>query len=146
MAAPEEMPTKSALFPGGAPGVLEGVVVGDLDDLVDDGGVEDGRTKPAPDAWIGCGPFWPPEETTGDAAARRRSVLTEVALLQRLADTGDRAAVPDGDDEVNLAVGVVPRSRGGGGRWIGGCRVLETAGDEVALVGLRSSALAEHPT
>ena len=61
-----------------------------------------------------------------------------LALLEDLRDTGNGAAGADsGDEDVDLAVGVVPHFFGGGGavdRRVG--RVLELLRDEVALVGL----------
>ena len=66
-------------------------------------------TKPAPIPWILCGPGSPPE-STGEAAGSTRDHLdVGAALLQHLADAGDRAAGPDARDEgVDLAVEVGP--------------------------------------
>ena len=79
------------------------------------GGRGSAGTKPAPMPWILCGP--------GCAAGQHRAVLgldrdhpdRRLARLQHLADAGDGAAGADaGDDDVDLAVGVVPDLLGGG--------------------------------
>ena len=51
------------------------LVVGDLDDLVDQAGVEDAAgTKPAPMPWILCGPGLPPD-STGESAGSTATIF-----------------------------------------------------------------------
>ena len=66
-------------------------------------------TKPAPMPWILCGPGAPPDRT-GESSGSTAIIRTlGLRALQHLADAGDRSAGADaGDDDVDLAVGVVP--------------------------------------
>ena len=59
--------------------------------------------------WILCGPGWPPLRI-GDSSGSTAMILhVGLAGLEDLADAGDRAAGADaGDDDVDLAVGVLP--------------------------------------
>ena len=54
---------EEAFFFGETAGHGEGFVVGDLDDFVDEVGLEDLGMKPAPMPWILWGPGLPPERT-----------------------------------------------------------------------------------
>ena len=65
--------------------------------------------------WILCGPGAPPE-STGESSGSTATILSvRLARLQHLADAGDRAAGADaGDEDVDLAVRVVPDLLGGG--------------------------------
>ena len=66
-------------------------------------------TKPAPMPWILCGVCCPPDSTglsSGSTATIRKRRL---ARLQHLPDAGDGAAGADaGDEEIDIAAGVVP--------------------------------------
>ena len=66
-------------------------------------------TKFGPMPWILCGPGWP-SVSTGESLGSTAMICTSgLALLEHLADAGDGAARADaGDEDVDLAVGVVP--------------------------------------
>ncbi len=74
-------------------------------------------TKPAPIPWILCGPGRPARQHGRGARLDRDDPAARVALLEELADAGDRAAGADARDErVDAAVESLPRSPG---RWCG---------------------------
>ena len=65
--------------------------------------------------WILCGPGAPPERTGEAGRLDRDDQRLGAALLQHLADAGDRAAGADaGDEGADLAVGVAPDLLRGG--------------------------------
>ena len=71
--------------------------------------------KPAPIPWILCGPGLPPERTGLSAGSTAITLSAGLPRLQHLADAGDRAAGADaGDEDVDLAIGVVPDFLGRG--------------------------------
>ena len=85
-------------------------------------------TKPAPMPWILCGPGWPPE-STGESSGSTATIAQRSGLrgFSTCADAGDRAAGADaGDEDVDLACGVVPDLLGRGAAVdLGIGRVLE---------------------
>ena len=98
---------EQALLRRRAAGPLRGRGV-DLDDLVEDLGVEDVGDEVAPMPWILCGPGWPPLRI-GAPRLDGDDLHVGLAGLDHLADAGDGAAGADaGDEDVDLAVGVLP--------------------------------------
>src|SRR5579862_5461183 len=104
-----------ALFLGQAAGDLEGVVVLDLNDLVDDPGVQDAGNEAGADALdaMGRGSHRLAGHLLRDDRAVDRldgdGLEARLALLDDLADAGDGAARADaGDENIDLAVRVVP--------------------------------------
>src|SRR5262245_50549676 len=101
-----------ALFPGQPAGRREGVLVLDLNDLVDDPGVQDARDEAGADALDAmrrgshrlAGPL-----LRDDRAVDRLDgdgLEAGLALLDDLADAGDRATSTDsGDEDIDLALG-----------------------------------------
>ena len=115
--------------------VVEGVSLADRHDLVDRRCVSRiSGTKPAPMPWILCGPGWPPEstgESSGSTATICRPGLRGFSTWPTPVMV---PPVPTPDDEdVDLAVGVVPDFLGRGAAVdlrIG--RVLELLRDDGA--------------
>ena len=98
--------------------------------------------------WILCGPGWPPLRIGDSAGSTAIDLHAGLARLEHLADAGDGAAGADaGDDDVDLAVGVVPDLLGGGlAVDLGVGRVVELAGqDGAGRSATISSALATAP-
>ena len=134
--APDEMPPR---MPSSAPrrrAVATAWSMFDVDDLVVDArGRGSSGTKFAPMPWILCGPGAPPLRM-GDSAGSTPTICTlGLALLEHLADAGDRAAGADaGHEDVDGAVGVVPDLLGRWcARWISGfAGVLELLGEDGA--------------
>ena len=110
------MPTSSPSSRSAAAGAREGVVAVDVDDLVDRSSrLSTSGMKPAPMPWILCGPGWPPVRIGDSAGSTAIDLNAGLRCLEHLADAGDRAAGADaGDEDVDLAVGVVPDLLGGG--------------------------------
>jgi hypothetical protein len=92
-------------------------------------------TKLAPMPWILCGPGWPPLRIGDSAGLDGDDLHAGLALLEHLADAGDRAAGADaGDEDVDLRRRCRPdllgrRACGGSRGW----RVGELAGEDGAL-------------
>ena len=99
--------------------------------------------------WILCGPGSPPLRIGDSAGSTAIDLDAGLARLEHLADAGDGAAGADaGDEDVDLAVGVVPDLLGGGravdlgvglvGELLGPDRALRVRDD---LLGLLDGAL-----
>ena len=84
-------------------------------------------TKPAPIPWILCGPGVPPDSTADAAGSTATTRQSRVALLQHLADAGDRAAGADaGDEHVDAGRPVASQISGPVvRRWISGLAGFE---------------------
>ena len=123
---------RDAFDAGAQARVVEGVVVADRDDLVDRRAVEDRRHEAGADALdlVRAGLAAGQDRAVG--RLDRDDLEAGLARLQHLADAGDGAAGADaGDEDVDLAVGVVPDFLGRGpavDRRVG--RVLELLRDD----------------
>ncbi len=108
-AAPDEMPTSRPSSFGRATSPVERVVGGDLDDPVDQRGVEDLRDEPRADALDLVRALRLAGEYSRLGRLYGDELHVGLALLEHLTDAGDRAAGADaGDEEVDLTLGIGP--------------------------------------
>ena len=108
-AAPEEMPTGMPSNARDQPRRVERGLIADDDDFVDHAAVEDGGNETGADALNLVRAGLPAGENGRILRFDRDDLHARLARLQNLADAGDRPAGADaGDDNIDLAVGVVP--------------------------------------
>src|SRR6478609_4142477 len=106
---------EQTLLGRGAPGPLHGRLGVDVDDLVVELGVEDLRDEVGAEALDLVGAGLAAVEDRGLRRLDGDDLHTGLAGLEDLADSRDGAARADaGDDDVDLAVGVLPDLLGGG--------------------------------
>src|SRR5262249_24357963 len=129
-------PDEQTLLLGGPAGDVDGVRHLDVDHLVVDAPVEDGRDEVRADAHDRVRPGLAAVEDGRRRRLDRDDLHVALALLEPRADAGDRPAGADaGDERVDLAVRVVPDLLGGGGAvdlWVR--LVLELADQDRALL------------
>src|SRR5690606_11463104 len=100
------------LLAGEAPGGGDGVVVGDGDDLVVDGGIEHGRHEAGPDPLLAVRARLPAGEDGALGGLDGHDVDLRLALAQVSARSGDRASRSDaGDEDVHAPLRVLPDLR-----------------------------------
>ena len=137
IAAPDEIPDQEPFLAGNPAGGGEGIVVGHAHDLVVDLGVEHFRHETGADALDRVRPLGAAGEYGRGVGLDRDQAQLGLALLENLADAGDRPARTDtGHDDVHLAVGIAPDLLGGRAPvHLGVGRILELLRDEVARIG-----------
>ena len=141
-AAPEQMPTKRPSSSGRRRAMAMRLVVGDLDDFVDELGVEDAGDESRAEALnlVRAG------LAAGEHRAVRRlhgdGLELGLARLDVAGDAGDGAAGADaGDEDVDLAVGVFPDFRAGGAEVNGGVGGVVELLEDLAVGRLRQDLL-----
>ena len=134
--APAEMPTRMPSSAARARAVVDGLVAGHLHDLVVDGGVEHLRHEPGADALDAVRTRLTARQDGRFGRLDRVDLDRRIALLEHLADAGDRAArAHAGHEGRDGAVGVAPDLLGGRAPVdVGVGRVLELLGHEAVGV------------